>query len=149
AAIATAQIGDLVGPTTLLTTVSQVDPIKAYFPLSEREYLAVADRVNRGQSKSLWSGDPGLTLILSDGSTCPQKGHFEAADRDMDQATGTIRVSAEFPNPARLLRPGQFARVRADTSTASNLLLVPQRAVTELQDASQVRIVGADNKIVQ
>src|SRR5262249_34072803 len=99
AAIATAQIGDLVGPTTLLTTVSQVDPIKAYFSLSEQEYLAVADRINsRGGTGNIW-GTSGLTLLLADGSRYPIAGSFLAADREIDQKTGTIRLSATFPNP--------------------------------------------------
>ena len=148
AAIATAQIGDLVGPNTLLTTVSQVDPIKAYFPLSEREYLVIASRLNRADTTRLWANDTGLTLILSDNSTYPSRGRFLAADRDIDVKTGTIRVSAEFPNPGRVLRPGQFARVRAETMTVPGALLVPQRAVSEVQGVTQVRMVGPDNKIV-
>lgn len=148
AAIATAQIGDLVGPTTLLTTVSQVDPIKAYFPLSEPQYLAIATRLNRTDTTRLWNNDAGLSLVLSDGSVYPSRGRFLAADRDIDVKTGTIRVSAEFPNPTRVLRPGQFARVRAETMSVPGALLVPQRAVSEVQGNSQVRVVGADNKIV-
>ena len=116
AAIATAQIGDLVGPATLLTTVSQVDPIKAYFPLSEQEYLRIAGRINGpGTSSELWGSDAGLTLVLADGSVYPRRGRFLAADRDIDPKTGTIRISAAFPNPARTLRPGQYGRVRAET----------------------------------
>jgi membrane fusion protein (multidrug efflux system) len=148
AAIATAQIGDLVGPTTLLTTVSQVDPIKAYFPLSEQEYLRIADRINRpGASSALWRSDAGLTLVLADGSVYPRPGRFLAADRDIDLKTGTIRISAAFPNPARTLRPGQYARVRAETDTVENAIVLPQRAVAEVQGAHQVRVVGADNRI--
>jgi membrane fusion protein (multidrug efflux system) len=144
AAIATAQIGDLVGPSTLLTTVSQVDPIKAYFPLSDREYLGVAGRLNRGDAR-VWNGD--LTLVLSDGRVYPSRGRFLAADRDIDVKTGTIRVSAVFPNPDRLLRPGQSAQVRAETATRPNTLLVPQRAVKDVQGASQVRVVDAQNRV--
>jgi membrane fusion protein (multidrug efflux system) len=144
AAIATAQIGDLVGPSTLLTTVSQVDPIKAYFPLSDREYLGVASRLNRGDAR-LWNND--LTLILSDGTVYPSRGRFLAADRDIDVKTGTIRVSAAFPNPNRLLRPGQSAQVRAETETLPNALLVPQRAVADVQGASRVRVVDAQNRV--
>ena len=148
AAIATAQIGDLVGPATLLTTVSQVDPIKAYFPLSEQEYLRIAGRINGpGTSSELWAKDAGLTLVLADGSVYPQRGRFLAADRDIDPKTGTIRISATFPNPARTLRPGQYARVRAETNTVADAIVVPQRAVTDVQGASQVRIVGPDNRI--
>jgi membrane fusion protein (multidrug efflux system) len=147
AAIASAQIGDLVGPTTVLTTVSQVNPIKAYFPLSEREYLPLASRLNRGTPGRLWNNDDGLTLILVDGSVYPRRGRFLAADRSIDASTSTIRVSAEFPNPDDTLRPGQFARVRAATRVITGALLVPQRAVTELQGLYRVRVVGSDHKV--
>ena len=148
AAIATAQIGDLVGPATLLTTVSQVDPIKAYFPLSEQEYLRIAGRINGpGTSSELWGNDASLTLVLADGSVYPRRGRFLAADRDIDPKTGTIRISAAFPNPARTLRPGQYGRVRAETNTVEDAIVVPQRAVTDAQGAPQVRIVGPDNRI--
>jgi len=159
AAIATAQIGDLVGPTTLLTTVSQVHPIKAYFPLSEQQYLQMADRINvdrgRGAKASLGSSGSGgsisgggaLTLILADGSVYPRTGTFLAADREIDVKTGTIRISATFPNPDRMLRPGQYGRVRAETGVRGDALLVPQRAVSELQGSFQVRVVSADNTV--
>lgn len=148
AAIATAQIGDLVGPTTLLTTVSQVDPIRAYFSLSEREYLLVAARINRATpSKELFGTTGGLRLRLADGSEYPKPGVFVAADRQIDPRTGTMRISAAFPNPSNILRPGQYGRVEATTQTLANALLVPQRAVTELQGTSQLRVVGADNKL--
>jgi len=147
AAIATAQIGDLVGPSTLLTTVSQIDPIKAYFPLSEQDYLQVAGRINGRGAKGPWAGGTPLTLILSDGSTYPRAGSFLAADREIDAKTGTIRISATFPNPDRILRPGGYGRVRAETRVRPDALLVPQRAVTELQGSFQVRVVGADDKV--
>jgi membrane fusion protein (multidrug efflux system) len=132
AAIATAQIGDLVGPATLLTTVSQVDPIKAYFPLSEQEYISIAGRINGpGTSSDLWKSDAGLTLVLADGSVYPRRGRFLAADREIDPKTGTIRISAAFANPAQTLRPGQSARIRAETRTVEDAMVVPQRAVTE------------------
>jgi membrane fusion protein (multidrug efflux system) len=151
AAIATAQIGDLVGPTTLLTTVSQIDPIKAYFPLSEQEYLQMAGRINaRGTStasRTPWQGAAGLTLVLADGSVYPRTGSFLAADREIDAKTGTIRISARFPNPDHILRPGQYGRVRAETRVRADALLLPQRAVNELQGSFQVRVVGPDNKV--
>jgi membrane fusion protein (multidrug efflux system) len=148
AAIATAQIGDLVGPQTLLTTVSQVDPIRAYFALSEPEYLAVAKQINaRTPQKSLWKTGTPLTLTLANDQPYPHPGTFLAADRQIDAKTGTIRISATFPNPDRTLRPGQYGRVRADTSVVHNALLVPQRAVTDLQGTSQLRVVKADNTI--
>jgi membrane fusion protein (multidrug efflux system) len=147
AAIATAQIGDLVGPATLLTTVSQIDPIKAYFPLGEQDYLQVAGRINHRGGKGPWTGGTPLTLILSDGTTYPHAGSFLAADREIDTKTGTIRISATFPNPDRILRPGGYGRVRADTQVRDGALLVPQRAVSELQGTYQVRVVGPDDKV--
>jgi membrane fusion protein (multidrug efflux system) len=150
AAIATAQIGDLVGPQTLLTTVSQINPIKAYFPLGEREYLDLAARINHrngGSGGAPWRADAGLTLVLSNGTTYPHKGTFLAADRAIDPKTGTIRISATFPNPDGMLRPGQYGHVRAETALRDNALLVPQRAVTELQGVYQVRVVNADNTV--
>jgi membrane fusion protein (multidrug efflux system) len=146
AAIATAQIGDLVSPQTLLTTVSQTDPIRVYFPLSEQEYLRIADRINHaGGSGQPWKES--LTLILADGSTYDRKGHYLAADREVDPRTGTIRISAAFPNPGNLLRPGQYGRVRAETRVVNDALLVPQRALQEIQGAFQVRVVAPDNKV--
>jgi RND family efflux transporter MFP subunit len=148
AAIATAQIGDLVGPTTLLTTVSQIDPIKAYFPLSEQDYLRIADRINgRGARRTPWQASAGLTLILADNSVYPHTGTFRTADREIDPKTGTIRISATFPNPDHVLRPGQYGRVRAETTVLNDALLVPQRAVTELQGSYQIRLVGPDAKV--
>jgi RND family efflux transporter MFP subunit len=144
AAIATAQIGDLVGPTTLLTTVSQIQPIKAYFPITEKEYLAMADRIRHGQRP--WERDPGPALILSDGTTY-DKGAYLAADRDVDPKTGTIRLAVTFPNPMGLLRPGQYGRVRAVTGTRRHSLVLPQRAISELQGQYQVRVVTRDNKV--
>jgi membrane fusion protein (multidrug efflux system) len=148
AAIATAQIGDLVGPSTLLTTVSQTNPIKAYFPLSEQEYLQMAARINgRGGAKTPWQSGTGVTLALADGSVYPRQGTFLAADREIDPKTGTIRISALFPNPDGFLRPGQYGRVRAETRVRPDALLVPQRAVTQLQSAYHVRVVGPDNVV--
>jgi RND family efflux transporter MFP subunit len=146
AAIASAQIGDLVGPATLLTTVSQIDPIKAYFPLSEQEYLQTAGRIN--SAKTPWEGGAALTLILVDGTAYPRTGSFLAADREIDATTGTIRVSARFPNPDRTLRPGQYGRVRAETRMLTDALLVPQRAINELQGSFQLHVVGSDNKVI-
>lgn len=150
AAIATAQIGDLVGPSTLLTTVSQIDPIKAYFPLSEQQYLDMADRINghRGiPAAAPWHNGSDLTLVLANGMTYPHGGSFLAADREIDAKTGTIRISATFPNPNRILRPGQYGRVRAETSVRPDALLVPQRAVAELQGTFQLRVVDPNNVV--
>jgi RND family efflux transporter MFP subunit len=148
AAIATAQIGDLVGPSTLLTTVSQVDPIRAYFSLNEQEYLQVSAQINaHGRSTSLWGNGSALTLTLADGQIFPAKGAFLAADREIDPKTGTIRISATFPNADNRLRPGQYGRVSADTRVAKDVLLIPQRAVSDVQGTSQVRIVAPDGTI--
>jgi RND family efflux transporter MFP subunit len=149
AAIATAQIGDLVNPQTLLTTVSQIDPVKVYFPLSEQEYLRTTEAMKAasGQSGQLFKENAGLTLILADGSTYDKTGKFLAADRQVDPRTGTIRISATFPNPGNRLRPGQYGRVRAETRVVPDALLVPQRALNEVQGAFQVRVVSADNKV--
>jgi RND family efflux transporter MFP subunit len=148
AAIASAQIGDLVGPTTLLTTVSQVNPIKAYFPISEQQYLGIAEAVRSPAALArLWQTDGGLALVLADGSTYARRGTVVAIDREVDPKMGTIRVSATFPNPDNVLRPGQFGRVRAQIGIEDRALLVPQRAVTELQSGHQVRVVKADETI--
>jgi membrane fusion protein (multidrug efflux system) len=147
AAIATAQIGDLVAPATLLTTVSQLDPIKAYFPISEQQYLRMTGR-RAGDADAEYLGPrTPLTLVLADGSVYEHRGHLLAVDREIDPKTGTIRLGATFPNPNRTLRPGQYGRVRADTRVADGALLVPQRAVSELQGTYQVRVVG-DGEIV-
>jgi membrane fusion protein (multidrug efflux system) len=143
AGIANAQIGDLVGPGQIgdLTTVSTVDPIKVYIPVSEQQYLkAMEERKTRTEKTT-------LELILSDGSTYPHKGEFSFADRQVDPKTGTIKVASLFPNPGNLLRPGQYARVRARIGVERNALLVPQRAIAEMQGRNLVAVVGADNKV--
>lgn len=147
AGIATVQIGNLVSQTTVLTTVSQVNPIKVYFPISEQEYLAISGRAP-GQSDFLRAGSTlPLQLTLSNGSQYPHPGHIIFTDRQVDPTTGTIRVVASFPNPGNLLRPGQFGRIRAMTALHKGALLVPQRAVTELQGRYLVAVIGAGNKI--
>jgi RND family efflux transporter MFP subunit len=148
AAIASAQIGDLVGPSTLLTTVSQVNPIKAYFPISEQEYLAIAGQVSTpAAAAKLWQANGGLTLVLADGSEFAQRGTVLAVDREVDAKMGTIRVSATFPNPGNVLRPGQYGRVRAQTAVRQQVLLVPQRAVSELQNGYQLRVINQDDTV--
>lgn len=138
-----AQIGDLVGPATgPLTTVATVEPIKAYFPISEQAYLGFRARE---------PGAPGIPagiafeLILSDGSTYPRKGAFLAIDNQVDANTGTLRVAVTFPNPDGLLRPGQYARVRAVVGVVRGALLVPQRALSELQGGYQLATVDSAN----
>jgi RND family efflux transporter MFP subunit len=147
AAIANAQIGDLVSPTTLLTTVSQVDPIKAYFPISEQEYMSLATRLAITPGGQPWGPSSPLRLVLADGQVHPSPGSFLAADRQVDATTGTIRIGAVFLNPGNVLRPGQYGRVRANTKTLKNAVLVPQRAVTELQGMYQVKVVEQDNRL--
>lgn len=142
AGIAKAQIGNLLGPGQAeeLTTVSTVNPIKIYISISEREYLMAAE-------KHMRPGEMPLELLLADGSVYPHQGKFFYADRQVDMSTGTIRVAALFKNPGNLLRPGQFARVRALIETKEGALLVPQRTVSELQGSYQVAVVGADNRV--
>lgn len=141
AGMAKAQVGNLVGPgsTEELTTVSTVDPIKVSVPMTEQEYLR--DMRSGGNGKAT------LDLILADGSVHTHKGRFAFTDRQVDVGTGTIKVAALFPNPGNLLRPGQFARVRAETAIIKNVPLVPQRAVIEVQGSREVAVVTADNKI--
>jgi RND family efflux transporter MFP subunit len=147
AGIAQMQVGDLVTQTAVLTSVSQLDPIKAYFPISEQQYMLIAGRVNAHNQQTLPADAPPFSLILADGTVFPQKGWLLFTDRQVDLATGTIRVVCAFSNPDHFLRPGQFGRVRARTSTSKNALLVPQAAVAELQGSYQVAVVASDNKV--
>jgi len=147
AGIAQAQIGDLVGPTSLLTTVSTLDPIKVYFPVSEKGYLNYIKENPDAAKRAEQERQLGLEMILADGSRYPHEGSFSFADRQVDVKTGTLRLQGLFPNPGNILRPGQFARVRAITTTKKGALLIPQRAVTELQGGYQVAVVGKDNKV--
>jgi membrane fusion protein (multidrug efflux system) len=146
--LAVAQVGDLVSPNSgILTTVSTVDPIKVYFTLNEREYLDFSKR-NLIDAKAVASvAQVQLELILTDGSSYPQTGSFFVADRQVDPKTGAIRLAGIFLNPGNVLRPGQYGRVRAVTSTKEGALVVPQRTVTELQGSYQVAVVGGDSKI--
>ncbi|MGA9248802.1 MAG: efflux RND transporter periplasmic adaptor subunit [Candidatus Acidiferrales bacterium] len=147
AGIAQTQVGSLVSPTTVLTTVSKVDPIKVYFPISEQEYLRIADKI-AGSVNLLSSVNPvPLTLILANGAEYPEKGKIAFTDRQVDSQTGTIRVVGVFPNRGNILRPGQFGRIRAITDNRKNALLIPQRAVTELQGSYQVAVVGPGDKV--
>jgi len=145
--IAQVQIGNLVSPTAVLTSVSQVNPIKAYFPISEQEYMHFAERINAHNQQEVPSDAPPFDLILADGSVYPQKGTLLLTDRQIDVTTGSIRVVCAFPNPKNILRPGQFGRVRAAGDVRTGALLVPQRSVTELQGSYQVAVVGSDNKV--
>jgi RND family efflux transporter MFP subunit len=148
AGIASGQIGNLVGPTTVLTIVSQVDPVKVYFGLGESEYLEFSQAISdaaRGVAGPAIDRQQ-LHLILSDGSTYKLPGRLYLADREVNPQTGTIRVVATFPNPDGLLRPGQFGRVRVQTQILKNALLIPQAAVNEIQGTYQVVVLGSGNR---
>ena len=129
----------------MLTSVSTVNPIKVYVPISEREYLEVVQ--NSKQVGAEKSAVRTYDISLADGSVWPHPGTFSFTDRQVDTGTGTIRVAILFPNADNLLRPGQFAKVRALMGTSKGALLIPQRAVGELQGAYQVAVVGADNTV--
>jgi membrane fusion protein (multidrug efflux system) len=149
AGIATTQIGNLVSQTTVLTSVSQVNPIKAYFPISESEYLQVSDRVKPGAGGD-WLRNTNavpLQLTLTNGAVYGQKGHIVFADRQVNPQTGTIQIAGAFANPGNVLRPGQFGRIRAETGVDKGALVIPQRAVTELQGKYQVAVVVPGNKV--
>src|ERR1700731_3487492 len=147
AGIANPGIGDLVGPSDSqpLMTMSTVDPIKAYLKISEQDYLKFARKVEqlRGSGES----PPPAEIILADGTLYPHQGKFSAVDREVDQQTGTIRLAALFPNPDNILRPGGFVRVRVTVRQVQGAVLVPQRAVNELQTSYEVAVLGEGNKV--
>lgn len=148
--ISKAQIGDLIDANTELTSISTLDPIRVYFPVSEQEYFEAADKIQQGYRERKEGKEYSLALlelVLGGEKVYPHKGQFHLVDRQVDAKTGTIRVAALFPNPNNLLRPGQFAKVRAVTKTKENAILVPQRAVTEMQGSYQVAVVTPENKI--
>jgi RND family efflux transporter MFP subunit len=147
AGIANPGIGDLVGPSDAnpLATISTVDPIKVYFQISEQDYLKVAqERLEANRTNPV--PPPPVEIILADGTLYPRPGKFSAVDRQVDNQTGTIRLAALIPNPDNVLRPGQFVRVRITVRTMHGALLVPQRAINELQTSFELAVVGADNK---
>jgi RND family efflux transporter MFP subunit len=147
AGINTVQVGNLVGPSTVLTAVSQVSPIKVYFPISEQEYLRMADGGGPGSVDfTTHASRIPLQLTLADGSAYPHPGRIIFADRQVNTQTGTIEIVGEFPNSRNLLRPGQYARVQAPTGNLNGALLVPQAAVNQQQGTYQVTVVGADNR---
>jgi RND family efflux transporter MFP subunit len=142
AGMAQVQVGNLVNPSSgVITTVSTLDPIKANFTVGEQEYLTLT----RGGVSDLTKLQ--LELILADGSTWPHKGKFSFVDRQVSPSTGAIQLTGLFPNPGNRLRPGQYGRVRAATGTTAGALLIPQRAVTELQGAYQVAVVDDKNTV--
>jgi membrane fusion protein (multidrug efflux system) len=141
AGIAKVAIGDLMTPTTVMTTISDVDPIYVDVNIAEQDYL----RFQREKPAS--RGNQNLELILGDGTVYPRRGRVLFLNREVDSRTGTIQVRGEFPNPGNVLRPGQYARVRAVTEVRKGALLIPQQAVSELQGVYQVGVVGSDNKV--
>jgi membrane fusion protein, multidrug efflux system len=149
AGLAKAQVGDLIGPSTgQLTTVTKVEPIRVYVALSQQFMTEVQERrIAEGKDANGAGQGAQLELVLASGTVYPQKGRVRFANNQVDVKTGTITIVGEFPNPDRLLVPGMFVRVRALLNTQKNALLVPQRAVTDMQGRSLIAVVGADNKI--
>ena len=147
AGIAQVQIGNLVGPSSVLTSVSQVDPIKAYFTVSEQEFMDFHRRFPTQATVEEQRKRMPLQLLLADGTVYGRTGTIYFADREVNPATGAIRVAGVFDNPDNLLRPGGFGRIRTSARTYNGALLVPQRAVIELQGSFQIAVVGDDNKV--
>jgi membrane fusion protein (multidrug efflux system) len=141
------QVGNLVSTSSVLTSVSQLSPIKVYFYISEQEYLTLSAQAKQlGKADLLRSGNViPLKLKLANNQVFPQTGRIIFVDRAVSGQTGSIRIAAQFANPGNLLRPGQFGRVSAETTVLHNAVVVPQRAVSEMQGMNQVIIVGADN----
>jgi len=150
AGVAKSQVGDLVNRLMVMTTVSQVDPIKVNFSVSEQEYLAWTAKhgpVDRNLREGVNLEQGNLQLVLADGSVFPHHGKAILVGREIDVKTGTIQLAGAFPNPGNVLRPGQYAKVRVAVDMKKGAILVPQRAVSELQGSYQVAVVGADNKV--
>jgi membrane fusion protein, multidrug efflux system len=141
AGVAKVAIGDLMTPTTSMTTISNVNPIYVDINIAEQDYLRFAREKQKGSNAN------DLQLILGDGTTFPHRGRVLFVNREVDSRTGTIQVRGSFPNPDNLLRPGQYARIRATTALLKSAMLIPQAAVSELQGVYQVGVVGADNKV--
>ena len=144
---ATVQVGNLVNNQSVLTAVSQLDPIKAYFSISDSEYLALTHQAKHKGGDLLGNASAiPLTLTLANGESFSHKGRIAFVDRQMNSQTGAIRIAAAFPNPGNLLRPGQFGRVKAETDVQHNALLIPQVAVSEFQGLQQIYVAGPDGK---
>jgi len=148
AGIAKAQIGDLVGTGSSepLTTVSKIDPIRLYFPLSERDYKQHANALQKIMQRPESERPDTIEMVFADGTVYQQKGKFSFVDRQVDPTTGTILIAANFPNPEHTLRPGQFAKARGVIEKITDALLVPERALVELQGSYQIGVIGEDNK---
>ncbi len=145
---ATTQVGNLVSTQSVLTSVSQLDPIKVYFSIGDSEYLALTKRAGVGGGDLLHGASKiPLKLTLSNGEVYPHEGRVVFVDRQLNSQTGAIRVAASFPNPGNILRPGQFGRVRAETQTIHDAVVIPQIAVTEFQGQQQVYTVAANNTV--
>lgn len=146
--IAQQQVGALVSPASgAITTVSTLDPIKVYFTVSEQEYIEFARRFPTAEKRQADLRQRPLELILADGTVYPHPGRFDFADRQVDVRTGAIRVAGLFPNPGNILRPGQYGRVRAAMSIQQGALLVPQRAVIDLQGTKEIAVVDGSDKV--
>jgi RND family efflux transporter MFP subunit len=148
AGFATAQVGDLVSPTSgPLTAISQIDPIKALVTAGEGAFTDFVSKHPDPAEREAFLKTLDFELILSNGKTYPHKGTFYALDRSLDAKTGSVRYEVTFPNPGNTLRPGQFGRVRFVLETKKGALVIPQEAVSELQGSFQVSVVGEDNKV--
>ena len=145
AGLADAQIGDLVDPTTKLTTISQLDPIKAVFPVSEQEYLRYARSHPAADGRGAPRDD--VELITADGMVFPRPGRLSVVGRAIGERTGTLLIEALFPNPGNVLRPGGYAQVRATVDVLPRAKLIPQSAVVEQQGVSRVAVLGPDNRV--
>jgi len=149
--IAKAQVGDLIDANSALTSMSTLDPLRVYFPISEQEYLNLSGLMEQRYQEKVdptkVREDARIEMVLSNGEVYPHKGWFFLADRQVDVKTGTIRVAALFPNPGNVMRPGQYAKIRVSVTLRQGALLVPQRAVSELQGSYQVGVVTPENKV--
>ena len=149
AGVAAAQVGNLVSTSSILTNVSQLDPIRAYFSISESDYLSIAARLSmvvHGEASSAVLGATDAQFIQANGQTFASQGRFVLVGREVNNTTGTIQFATEFQNKGSLLRPGGFGRVRIKIGTEKDALLIPQQAVNEVQGEYQVVVLGADNK---
>jgi membrane fusion protein (multidrug efflux system) len=141
AGISKVQVGDLMTPTTTMTTISSVNPIYVDVNVAEQDYLRfVREKTGRSAGQN-------LQLILGDGTVYAHRGRALFVNREVDSRTGTIQVRGEFPNPGNVLRPGQYARIRAVTELRKSAILIPQQAVSELQGVYQIGVVASDNKV--
>jgi len=142
------QVGDLVGPSTgPLTTMSQIDPIKAIVTAGEGPFTDFVSRHPDATERQVYIKSLNFELILGNGEVYPKKGTFYALDRSLDTKTGSIRYYVTFPNPGNILRPGQFGKVRFVADIKKGAMVIPQEAVNELQGSYQVAVVGNDNKV--